>query len=145
MAYRDLGRGDDHLRVLRQDAQLTEAARGPDDAETLGAIEILAETLRKYCHDDEAATLERSKLQRTLTERLKHVERWNLENPHVMNDIGDKYARLGRFADARRSYQRAIAAQGNSEHAAAVAGIAEIDCLEGSPRQKTAFAAPSPC
>ena len=129
LLYRDLGRRGDHLRVLRQTAQLTEAARGPDNAETLSAIEHLTKTLRKYCHDDEAATLEKSKLQRTLTKRLESFE--HFEDPYVLNDVGDKYIKLGLLADARRSYQRAIAAQGNSENATAVAGIAEIDRLEG--------------
>ena len=76
--------------------------------------------------------LEKSKLQRTLTKRLESFE--HFEDPHILNDLGDKYANLGRFADARRSYQRAIAAQGNSEHphhVTAMAGIAEIDRLEG--------------
>ena len=136
--YRDLGRRDDQLRLLRRWAQLTEAAFGPDHNQTLAEFRHLADTLRKYCHDDEAVTLEQSKLQSTLqttlTKIVEGMERWMEPPPHVLNDLGDKYVKLGRLADARRTYQRAIAAQGSSEHGdhvETIAGIAEIDRLEG--------------
>ena len=130
--YRDLGRRDDQLRLLRRWAQLTESALGPDHNQTLAEFEHLANTLRKYCHDDEAATMEKSKLQRTFAKRMENFGSGYLEATRVLNSLGDLYVKLARFGDARRTYQRAIAAQGDAlDHADAIAAIAEIDRLEG--------------
>lgn len=130
--YRDLGRRDDQLRLLRRWAQLTEAALGTDHNQTQAEFEHLANTLRKYCHEDEAATLEQSKLHRTYTKRVENFGSSYLEAKSVLNNLGGLYAKLGRFSDARRTYQRAIAAEGNcQDHADAIAAIAEIDRLEG--------------
>jgi tetratricopeptide (TPR) repeat protein len=152
--YRDSRRHDDALRIWRQLVDIMERSLGPDHLDTLTAIQSLAAALRGRCNDEEAASLERRILPKMLPMRAANMERRLAEveqkigsvySADTLNEIGGIYVKLDRLADARKTYDRAIAGlekmhaerpnkqalSRNLEYAKANAGIAEIDRLEG--------------
>ncbi len=121
--YRELGRGTEAEPLIRRAVEVASAAHGEDYPEVFWMRTSLARTLIALERWDDA--------ERELTDQLADLETAGVasELPPCLEALGLLYTRIGQFAEAERSYLRAIAlteeeSPGNPNAGRLLAGLA---------------------